>query len=139
MAGFITVEVNDRRLIEHLDSLPEMLKTALLPKITELTTALLNEVHAAEPVRTGRLVSATRMFIDEGQDYIAGKVRVVGQKSDIHRIAAALEYGAAHAFMSVKPYVRRGHPVAGYRRRENIHEYRFMRGPAASLRERALA
>jgi hypothetical protein len=122
----------------HLENLPQTIRQALRPKITALTDELLAEVHAAEPRRTGRLVAATQAFVDEGENYIRGRVRVVGSRSNIHAIAAVLEYGG-HRALEVRPYQRRTGPVKGYQRRENITEQRFLRGPEAGIQKRALA
>jgi len=123
----VTVQVNDRALIAHLEKLPDRLRQALRPRITELTNTLLAQVHAAEPVRTGQLVSLTRAFVDERDDYIRGRVRVLAKPGEAHNIAAAaLEYGVNK--------VARGHL-----RPTHIAARRFLRGPAAGIRERALA
>jgi hypothetical protein len=136
----LTVEVNDRKLTEHLDKLPDLLKQALRPKITALTQELLQEVHAAEPRRTGRLISLTQSFVDERQDYIRGRVRVLGTPQERHNIAAgALEYGVRRGEVSVAASRREGIPVSAYQRRDIITARRFLRGPFGTIWERAMA
>jgi hypothetical protein len=146
----VTVESNANHLILHLDALPAEIRAALKAKIGELTGALLLEVKAAEPHRTGHLRSMTRAFVDEGETWVRGRVRVL--QSDTQNTAAAagaLEYGA-HRMFPVRAH--RAHlthvfgratsqsvMVSTYWRRANIREMRFLRGPAAAARPAARA
>lgn len=146
-------EEDERKIAVHLDELPRRLRSALRPIITELTDRLLGAVHAAEPMRTGRLRAATKAFVDEKDDRISGKVRVVaegGRGSGTHEAAAALEYGA-HRSVLVSEHTERltaklSRSQAGglvmvesYVRRANIMARRFMRDPATAMRPEAMA
>jgi hypothetical protein len=142
----ITVESNLNKLVLHLDQLPDALKQKLEIKITQLTMQLLSRVKAAEPVRTGRLRTATRSFVDVRQDFVRGRVRVLpaGKAQQIGAAFGALEYGAPGKRRSgpvrVRTYSRSSGPVAAYqRRRPHITARRFLRGPAAAMRSRARA
>jgi hypothetical protein len=134
----MTMTVDDRQLLAHLDALPEKMKEAARPVIKELTDTMLALVHAAEPRRTGRLIAATRGSVIEGKTYIRGRVRIEGGTARLYAAAAALEYGSHRAFL-VRAYGRRSGRVQAYIRRANIEPRRFLRGSAAAIRERALA
>jgi len=142
----ISVESNINRLVLHLDQMPDELKRRLEVKISELTMQLLSRVKAAEPVRTGRLRAATRSFVDVRQDFVRGRVRVLstGKAQSVGAAFGALEYGAPGKRRSgpvrVRGYSRSSGAVAAYqRRRPHITARRFLRGPAAAMRSRALA
>jgi hypothetical protein len=134
----ITVEVDDRRLMLHLENLPMMLRSNLRVAITKLTDELLAQVRATEPRRTGRLQNLTRSYVDEHEDSVTGRVKVLGGGSAHNIAAAALEYGA-HAAVSVKASRREGIAVRAYERHANIAARRFLRGPGEAMRARALA
>jgi hypothetical protein len=135
----VTVTFDDRQLQAHLDALPGKIRQALRPVITELTNSLLNQVHALEPRRTGATIANTRAFVDEGETFIRGQVRVLSKTGHVHNIAAAvLEYGG-HKSVAVHSYRRRTGPVEAYARRENIEAQRFLRGPAGAIHQRAVA
>jgi hypothetical protein len=130
----LTITVDDRRIVARFDNLPRQLKQNLHRAITEITEMMAVRVRAAEPRRTGRLLSLTRSFVDERPNWIRGRVRILGTAQQRHNIAAAaLEYGA-NATVSVRAYRRGGAPVRSYRRRTHIAARRFLRGPAAELR-----
>jgi hypothetical protein len=144
----MTVEVkpeDERKLFLHLDELPSKLRTNLRPVITHLTNELLRAIHAREPIRTGRLRAETQAFVDEHEDRIIGRVRVIGptgRRSGSHEAAAALEYGAHRSFMVREHVTHRDRSlvmIREYRRRADITARRFMRDPAAAIRPRALA
>jgi hypothetical protein len=146
MAMTVTVKPEDeRKLYLHLDELPSKLRTALRPAITHLTNELLRAIHAREPVRTGRLRAETQAFVDEHEDRIIGRVRVVappGKRGGSHEAAAALEYGAHRSFMVRGHTERRDSSlvmIREYRRRADITARRFMGDPATAMRPRALA
>jgi hypothetical protein len=134
-----TIEVDDRRLMLHLDQLPMALRTKLRPTIVALTAELLARVRSMEPRRTGQLQNLTRSYVDEHEDSIRGRVRVLAPSGQAFNIAAAaLEYGARRG-TSVKAYQRQGVAVRAYERRASIIvARRFLRGPAEAMRERAL-
>jgi hypothetical protein len=144
-----SVEVDERNVLLHLNELPSRLHTALRPVIAKLTEQLLARVHAAEPRRTGQLQRATQAFVDDKQDYIRGRVRVLAISGRGHNVmAAALEYGA-HRMVRVRAHqthidhifnrksARQIAMVDAYTRRANINAYRFLRGPMTSVREQA--
>jgi hypothetical protein len=133
-----TVTVDDRNLMLHLEQLPMALRTKLRPTIVALTAELLARVRASEPRRTGQLQNLTRSFIDEREDSIRGRVRVLSPAGRGHNVAAAaLEYGA-HRAVSVRASRREGIAVRAYQRHANIAARRFLRGPAEAMREKAL-
>lgn len=134
-----TIDVNATSLVVHLEQLPMALRTNLRATIIRLTDELLARVRAAEPRRTGRLQSETRSFIDENDNRILGRVRVLGAGGGGPNIAAAaLEYGAHRSFQ-VRGYQRRGVTVSAYRRRQNIAPRRFLHAPAEAMRGRIMA
>lgn len=153
----IQVKPEDERRIElHLEELPSRLMTRMKPVITELTNELLRRIHAAEPVRTGRLRQSTQAFVDEHPDRITGRVRVVtgrglgAVRGSTHEAYAALEYGAHRSFVVHQHEEHLSHVfrrradnhlvmVQAYTRRANITAQRFMRGPATAMRARVLA
>jgi hypothetical protein len=133
-----TVDVDDRYLTLHLDQLPMALKSKLRPVITKLTNELLGRVRSMEPRHTGLLQSLTRSYVDETEDYVRGRVRILAPSGQAHNIAAAaLEYGA-HKLFIVSAYRRRTIAVRAYERHARIAARRFLRDPAAAMRERAL-
>jgi hypothetical protein len=135
----LTVTMDDRLLTAHLDKLPDLMKQALRPVIATLTNELLAQVHSLEPRRTGALISQTRAFVDEGENFVRGRVRALSSTGHVHNIVAAvLEYGG-HRTVDVKGYARRSGAVRGYTRRENIKAHDFLRGPEAAIRQRAVA
>jgi len=145
-----SVSVDDRATILHLEELPSRLRSKLHPVIARLTEQLLARVRAAEPVRTGALRRATQAFVDDKENAVRGRVRIVGTQSQLHAAAAALEYGA-HRLVRVRQHQTHIDSVFGratakqlvivdaYTRRANITAQRFLRGPAANLRATALA
>jgi hypothetical protein len=131
-----SLTVDDRRVMLHFDKLIPVLQTNLRTTVTKLTDQLLALVRAAEPVRTGLLRSRTASFVDVKDEYVRGRVRVLATGS-AQRLAAgfgALEYGA-HREISVRQSI----VARAYLRRVNIAERRFLRGPAAAMRERITA
>ena len=134
------VDITDHRVMVRFDELPKQIRKALRTKITELTHQLLAQVQAREPVRTGRLRQLTRAYVDEKQDVIRGRVRVLGRRgiNQPARAFGALEYGA-HRSHRVKGYQRRSGRVRPYERRANIKAQRFLRGPASVMLPRAKA
>lgn len=139
IAPEISVDVDDRRVMAHLEALPAKLRTNLRTTITELTSQLLGEVRAREPVRTGLLRSQTRSFVDEKKDFIRGRVRILPTGSANRTAAAfgALEYGA-HRTFSVRGYQRGSFRVGGYTRTANIQARRFLRGSAEEMRNKII-
>jgi hypothetical protein len=132
-----TVEVNDQRVLLHLERLPMALKTNLRVTIAKLTEQLLAQVRSIEPSRTGKLRAQTRGSVEEGDNYIRGKVGVTGDKAFLIA-AATIEYGS-HKSIAVKAYQREGVAVRAYERRTNIAAQRFLHGPFAAMRELALS
>jgi hypothetical protein len=152
MIGF-QIDVDDRAVKLRLEELPSRLRSRLRPVIARLTEQLLGQVRAAEPVRTGKLRAATQAFVDDKENFVRGRVRVlaVPGRGGSHNIAAAaLEYGA-HRLVHVKQHethidtifgrasARQLAIVDAYTRRANITAERFLRGPAATLRPAAIA
>lgn len=152
MIGFSVSIPNERQVLLRLAQLPIALRSQLLPTITSLAEQLLSRVQAAEPSRTGTLRSSTRMFVDQGENFIRGRVRILGRpggRGGAHNIAAAaLEYGVnrsikvrAHQMRLEHVFGRAGERhlvmVDAYQRRTQIRARRFLRDPAAALRERA--
>jgi hypothetical protein len=147
-----TFDISDTGLQAHLDRMPIEVRARLLPTIESLTQRLLVSVRAAEPVKTGALRAATRSYVDSGQNFIRGSVRVGPQITGKHFAgasghnvaAAALEYGV-HAVEHVAAHrMRLGHifsrqsnqfvMVNAYTRRVNISARRFLRDPFERIR-----
>jgi hypothetical protein len=145
VSALVSIDSNVNSLIVHLDKLPDELKRQLEVKITQLTTQLLGQVKAREPVQTGRLRAATRSFVDIRRGFIRGRVRILptGKASRLGAAFGALEYGGpgqrrAGKKVEVEGYRRRSGPVAAYKRRQpHIRARRFLRGPGAAMRPRA--
>jgi len=151
MIGF-RIDVDDRRVILRLEQMPTKLRTQLHATIARLTEELLARVRSAEPDRTGALRRATKAYVDDKENMVRGRVRIgpeAGQKG--HNVAAAaLEYGA-HRLVHVKQHQTHVDTVFGrvqnrqlaivdaYTRRANIIAERFLRGPAAAMRQTAQA
>lgn len=143
----VTFSVDERRLEAHLDRMSDRLRSKLSERITSLTAQLLERIHAAEPMRTGRLRSETQMLVDHGEDWVRGRVRIMGQGREHNEAAAALEYGAQRSF-NVRAYMEKRSAVFGrsiapepitvkaYRRHANIRPRRFLRDPAEAMRSR---
>ncbi len=132
----LVIDSNDRTLALHFDQLPDVLRDKLRVKIAELTQILLAQVKAREPRRTGRLQSLTRSYVDTREDFVRGRVTILGGAARHNVAAAALEYGAHRAF-TVRSHRRGSARVSAYRRRANIDAQRFLRGPAAAILPRA--
>ncbi len=141
------ISLDETRLLARLDHLPHELHARLAGPIRELTEALFARVQAAEPYRTGALRAATRSFVDDRENLIRGRVRVLGESGrGKHNVkAGALEYGA-HGDAAVHGYAREDATVSAYHRDVNIAEHRFLRDAALDLRtefeamvERAIA
>jgi hypothetical protein len=129
------------RLSLHFDQLPDKLKATLKAAITRVTHELLARVKAAEPVRTGRLRSRTHAYIDERENFVRGRVRIIatGRAQQLGAAFGALEYGGPGTRRSgpvaVAAYRRGTGAVGAYRRgRPHIQARRFLRGPAAAMR-----
>ena len=139
------VDMTDNRLTVRFEELPAQLRAALREKISELTHQLLAQVIAREPVRTGRMRSLTRAYVDEKRDWVRGRVRILGRRGPNQpaRAFGALEYGAHRRFaVSAHRRSRRGgrsFMVSAYDRRANIHAMRFLRNPAKAMMPRARA
>jgi len=133
------VQVNDSNIKVVFDQFPKKLQANLKKAIASLTDKVLARVLAGEPHRTGQLQIETRRFVDEHENWIRGRVRILGPGGRGHNVAAAaLEYGAHRSF-PVRSYRRGGGRVGAYRRRANITELRFLRGAAEGIRATAAA
>lgn len=133
----------DRDIAARLDRLSDDLRKRLVERIGGLTQQLLARVQAREPTRTGRLRAETRAFVDDGADFVRGRVRVVatGIRYE-HGKVGALEYGA-HRPVKVRSHERAGHTpfgraveqvVGAYTRKADIMAHRFLRGPVEAMR-----
>jgi hypothetical protein len=133
------VKLDDTRVKLMFDQLPQKLQANIVRRMEPLMAEIQAKVRAGEPHRTGRLQAETRRFLDQRENWVRGRVRILGPGGRGHNVAAAaLEYGA-HSTFPVRGYRRRGHPVAGYRRRANIAERRFLRNAAEGMRGKVLA
>jgi hypothetical protein len=135
-----TIEVKDTKLQVHLQKLPLALKTNLTKTIAALTDQLLVRVRAAEPVRTGLLRSQTRRYVDTGEDWVRGRVRILatGRASRVGAAFGALEYGVKRQSVAVSAYQRQGIAVRAYDRIAHITERRFLRGSLAAMRTQVI-
>jgi hypothetical protein len=129
------------KLVLHFDEITPALQRQLKVAISRVTHQLLARVRAAEPVRTGRLRSLTRAYVDERPNFVRGRVRILGQRGPNQpaRAFGALEYGGPGQRRTGKVRVRwssRGNVgVTAYeRRRPRRRARRFLRGPAAAMR-----
>src|ERR1700680_3172919 len=123
-------EIDDRALLARFAQFPATLRARLVGPITKVTETLRGRVVADEPSRTGKLKSQTVSFVDQGDGYVRGRVRVLGDGG--HNVkAAALEYGArnsvrvsAHQMMLSHAWAHeidaRSVLVEAYDRRANI-------------------
>jgi len=142
MTAAITIDSNLNRLVLHFDELPAALQRKLKIAIGRSTHALLARVKAAEPVQTGRMRAATHAFVDEREDFVRGRVRILatGKANPLAARFGALEYGGpgkrrAGKRVTVRAYSRGGQPVGSYERRQpRIRARRFLRGPFAAMR-----
>lgn len=133
------INMNDTKITLMLDQFPKKLQANIAARLDVLTAELQAKVRAAEPHRTGRLQAETKRFVDERENWVRGRVRILGPGGRGHNIAAAaLEYGS-HKSIPVKGYRRGGSAVVAYRRRTNIAERRFLRGSAEGMRAKVLA
>lgn len=142
----LTIDSNTSRLVLHFDQMPAALQRKLKIVITQLTRELLARVKAAEPVRTGRLRSATHSYVDERKNFVRGRVRIrpTGKAQAVAAAFGALEYGAPgkrrHGKVPVRAYSRSGVAIRSHeRRRPRIAARRFLRGPATAMRTRVKA
>lgn len=126
---------DDRHIIARLVEFPAALRARLFTVISRLTSTLYTAVLAAEPYRTGKLRSLTKYFVDQTDDYVRGRVRVLGTSTSMLPFnvgAAALEYGAHHV-VSVAASKRLDAFVSAYNRRANITGLAFLRDPEQSI------
>jgi hypothetical protein len=143
MSGPINLTIDSSsitRLAVHFDEITPALQAKLKVAISRITHQLLAQVRAAEPVRTGRLRSLTRAYVDERENFVRGRVRILGQKlpNQPARAFGALEYGGPGrrgGKVQVRWSSRGGVGVTAYeRRRPRRQARRFLRGPAAAMR-----
>jgi hypothetical protein len=138
IAPVFTVTSNAEQVSAHFDKLPLALRSNLRKSIAELTNQLLAQVRSLEPSRTGALRADTRAFVDEGENFVRGRVRVLGGPR-LNIAFAALEYGVKRQSVAVGAYQRRGIAVRAYERQAHIAARRFLRGPEQAMQQRALA
>jgi hypothetical protein len=141
----VTIDFDERRLIARFEEFTPELEQALVVPLTRLDNEMLAAAQAEEPVLTGLLQADTRGFVDTGEDWIRGRVRVLPDNGQAHNLkAAALEYGA-HGAAKVGAHQMTldhfwGSPVdpvavmvAAYTRDVNITEIAFLRDAAAGM------
>jgi hypothetical protein len=133
----INIVIDDRLVRARLDALPEKVHSALLSRITALTSELEARVQASEPARTGALRAETVQSISDKPERIRGTVRVANQFAK----AAALEYGS-HTTITVNRrrdsmigrLMKPSANIAGsFTRTTNITEKRYLRGSLDSM------
>jgi hypothetical protein len=139
----LTIEMDDTRLRARFDKISNGLKAELHSVITKETDELLARVQAAEPVRTGYLRSQTHAYVDEGPNFIRGRVRILrtGRASRAGAAFGALEYGAPgpRGRFPVRAYTRGSGPVRAYDRTAHIRARRFLRGSFEAMRQEIVA
>jgi hypothetical protein len=140
------IEVDGERLVAlRFEQFPERARAAIKRRLEALTAQLYSRVESAEPQRTGKLRQETQSFVDERDDRVTGRVKVLARETSEHGKGAALEYGAhgsaqvgAHAMTLSHLWGRMIAPrqvlVAAYSRRVNISERRYLRGSLDTLR-----
>jgi hypothetical protein len=133
------IKFDDTKVKLMLDQFPAKLQANIVRRLEPVMAEAQAKVRAGEPHRTGRLQAETKRFVDEHENWVRGRVRILGPGGRGHNVAAAaLEYGS-HKSIPVKGYRRGGTPVAAYRRRTNIAEQRFLRNAAEVMRPKASA
>jgi hypothetical protein len=141
----VTLDFDERRLVARFEEFTPALERALLGPLTQLDNEMLAAAQAEEPVLTGLLQADTRGFVDVGEDWIRGRVRVLPDSGQAHNLkAAALEYGAhgkakvgAHQTTLSHFWGAEVDPiavmVAAYDRDVNITAHAFLRDAAAGM------
>lgn len=125
----------------------ERLHPAVMRRLRDAMEEVLPPLAAAQrarvPRRTGKLASQVgHIFIDEGADFIRGRVTVVADTGWQYGKAGALEYGAPgrRGRFKVREHKRRGRGIGmetlvdRYMRTQNLIAQRFIRGPFEAKR-----
>ena len=123
-----------------------------ITKIGELTRKLEGLVRDRVPVETGQLLSEVASFVDDANDRISGKVKVLakGWPDPDWGKAGALEYGAHRPFTVKAHQMKLDHfwsraaapqmaMVQAFTRTPNIAEHDFLRGPLAEIQSEVVA
>ncbi|HUC70384.1 MAG TPA: hypothetical protein VMS01_04250 [Stellaceae bacterium] len=152
MVEFDVLAVGERRLQAFFDDFPARLDARLYAAMERIAGRLLSAVEAAEPQRTGALRSETTSFVTKTAAAITAGVAVEAPAGDkaAHGKAAALEYGAHRSATVAEHWAIRANfwgrysapravLIEEYRRRVEIGEERYLRGPFAALRGTILA
>lgn len=136
----------------RFEQFPDRARKKIMERILGLTERLHAAVEGAEPDRTGALRAETKGWVDDGKNYIVGRVGLPGgvyPHSDYGK-AAALEYGSHHPFQ-VKAHEARlahfwGRAVAptevfirAHSRTPNIAARLFLRSSLDAMRGEIIA
>lgn len=139
---FVTV-TGERDIALRFERLPDAIRKRLRRTIEDLAGQLAARQRAAAPRLSGRLSSEVgNVIIDEGPDFVRGRVTVRAANSIDAAKAGALEYGAPgkRGRFVVREHKRRGHGVGmetivdRYMRTANLIEQRYLRGPFEAMR-----
>jgi len=138
----------DRDVALRFEQFPEGLRQRLHGAIERLTERLAARVRAATPKRSGRLASEVRSRVEDGPEFVRGRVFIDAPDGRDAGKAAALEYGAhkpprkgfvvEHKRSLNHLWGRAVSPmeviVDRYTRTANIMERRYLRGPFQAMR-----
>lgn len=134
----------ERDITIRLQRLPDTIRRRLRDAMEDFLPRLAAAQRARAPRgRTGRLASQIgQIFIDEGDDFIRGRVTVVAPTGWQYGKAGALEYGAPgrRARFTVREHKRRGRGIGmetlvdRYQRTQRLVALRFIRGPFDAMR-----
>jgi hypothetical protein len=151
MADFNIELKGERSIALRFQRLPALLRQRLRGAMEDVLPRLAAAQKAAAPKgATGRLEAALgHVFIEEGADYIRGRVTAVAPTGWVYGQAGALEYGAPgrRGRFTVRAH-QRSHPsgltvmVRRYYRTQHLIAMRFIRGPFEQMQgeiEAALA
>lgn len=152
MISAATVVSGDREVVLILERLPDAIKRRLRGAMEEILPPIAAAQRARAPRgQSGRLASEIgNVFIDEGENFIRGRISVVAPTGWEYGKIGALEYGAPgrRGRFTVREHKRRGHGIGmetlvdRYQRTARLLAGRFIRSPFEARRadiERRLA
>lgn len=134
----------ERDVSLRFQRLPPVVKRRLRGAMEEELPQLAGLQRARAPRGRSRKLASQigQVFIDEGDDYIRGRVTVVAPTGWQYGKAGALEYGAPgrRGRFTVKEHKRRGRGIGmetlvdRYQRTQRLVAQRFIRGPFDAMR-----
>jgi hypothetical protein len=152
MSDLPNVVTGDRSISLRFQRLPALLRQRLRGAMEDVLPRLAAAQKARAPKgATGRLEAALgHVFIEEGTDFLRGRVTVVAPTGWVYGQIGALEYGAPgrRGRFMVREHKRRGRGIGmevivdRYYRTQRLMAMRFIRGPFEEMQgeiEEALA